>query len=645
MKTESLSRAVAAVALAVVCAVVWASEASAQRTIACQRADGTWYPGECRPSGGSGPIYVPPPPPSPRQLADQAASEGDSHFAKDLEKAIAAYRRALSHMPDDPAIQRKLRHAQAEIPYRAHKKLAQERLRKPGSLANIRANLPKEIALLRDAIRIDPDHAPYREALRTMLAYDAYLRGVQHEMNNDFDAAARAFREAWQHYPSENYKKHILDAEARGRAHKAKAANARGNELWKKGDHAGAIAAYEAALKHDPNAEYARKNLRDVKVAKAEDKGRAFLKDKNYDAAIKAFEEALRHDPNSDSAKNNLLRAKAARESSKAESYYVAKDYDSAIAKYEDALRQNPKSSYVRDQLQQARAMKSYEHGRLFLAARDYDAALRSFEEAAKHRPQDGALADNIRKVKVARELHEGEALLRRGERKLALEAFKRALVLDPNDPRAAAKLEEAESVRGAVSGQIAAVRHQVRSAVSAVAGRAGQTFEEARAAAELSGNPGAALVFDTVAKWTRSAGSWGPSGDGGVVAVPAKTWSPAPPERETRPMAALRGRIEHLEQEAKQAAAERATETDLVKKAALKEKEFKAEYNAKILKDQYEKEYKTYAPLTAPPGDDVPDAAPEPSAQGGAPAGPVATGITSAPRTAPAGPVATSRQ
>ena len=35
--------------------MIASSQALAQtRTLSCQRADGTWYPGECKPSGGGG---------------------------------------------------------------------------------------------------------------------------------------------------------------------------------------------------------------------------------------------------------------------------------------------------------------------------------------------------------------------------------------------------------------------------------------------------------------------------------------------------------------------------------------------------------------------------------------------------------------
>lgn len=629
MAAGCLPRAAAGVALVLVCAMAWASDAAAQRTIGCQNRD--LSAGPCR-SGGSGgggappQIYVPPPP-SPRQLADEAVREGDAHYRSREEKdrAIAAYRRALSYLPNDREIDLKLRRALAFWELQG---------------AREERDLDRAVARLREAARIHPENGDYYRKQITLRS-ETHVRDRAHAYRqaNDFAAAARVYRQGSPFLPRGRFEAEALDVEAAGFRH-------RGDGLWNKGDYRGAIAAYgraiasyEALLKRKPM-EYTRKQLAAAKAAQAEakaaqanDEGRAAMKKADYGAAIKSFEEALRHDPNSAAAKKNLLAAKTRRETSGAQSYYAAKDYDSAIAKYEEALRQNPNSEYAKKMIQQVRATKANEQGRVSFAAGDYAAAVRSFEDAAKLRPDDPALAENVRKAKVARATHEGEALMRRGERKLALEAFKRALAIDPNDPRAAAKLAEGESVRGVVNGQIDGVRHQALSTVSAAVGRTSRALDEARAAAELSGTPGTALVFDTVAKWVRKADPAGLSGDASVVAVPSKTWAPAPPERESKQMAALRGKIDRLEKEAKSAAAQREKETDPVKKVELKQAEFQREYEREILI----KQYTNYAPLTASPVDDPPDVAPSSGAQ------PMRTLTTVPPTPVPASRVAPS--
>jgi tetratricopeptide (TPR) repeat protein len=617
------------IALSVGCAVACSFAASAQKVIGCQNAD--WSAGACRSGGGgpSGPIYVPPPVITPEQRAADAVREGDSHFLSDLERAIAAYLQALNWLPNDAEIERKLRHARAEMRYRE------------AETAHRAGDLDRALALLKEAERIDPGDGRYQRRFKMLKVQQAVDRGNMYRQMKDYEAAARAYREGSPYSPGvaphDMLEQLALQAEALGRAAKAKAASDRGKMAWERTDYRGAIAAYEEALRHDPTAAYARERLQQVKADQANETGRAFLKDGLYDSAIKAFEEALRHDPTADYARRNLDLAKTQRETDKGNSFYQAKDYDTALAKYDDALRQNPNSEFLRAKVQRTKAAKASKLGRMLYEARDYEGAVKAFAEAVRHDPDAGYAAENLRKAEIGRHLSEGDALMRRGEREGAIAAFKRVIEIDANNSRARESLVEAESIRGVVSSQMTTLRNHISSGVSEALDRARRlvgddgsrgALSEVRAA-QSYGKAAASLpatrslddrasatartIFDTGGIWSGAGESVASNGRTNAVAAPPNTWKPLLPQQETKQMAALHQKIDSLEQTMTETRLQRDKETDPVKKSELKDREFKAEYQRKIL----EKEYKSYAPLTAPPGDDAPasdgSAAPKP--------------------------------
>jgi len=97
-----------------------------------------------------------------------------------------------------------------------------------------------------------------------------------------------------------------------------------GDNHWKSGQYKEALAAYEEAIKLDPN------------FAIAYNKGNALSDLKRHEEALAAYEQALRLDPKAAFAWNG-----------KGNALYSLKRYEEALAAYEQALRLDPKYAHA----------------------------------------------------------------------------------------------------------------------------------------------------------------------------------------------------------------------------------------------------------------------------------------------------------
>jgi tetratricopeptide (TPR) repeat protein len=228
-----------------------------------------------------------------------------------------------------------------------------------------------------------------------------------------------------------------------------------GNALFKKGNRPGAIAAYREAIRFNPEYAKAYGNLGvalstegdpDAAIAAIREAIRlnpndalthdnlgAILRDvkRDYDGAITHFREAIRIDPGYAKAYCNLgvaLRAKG--------------DPDGAIAAYRDAIRLDPKLAVAHSSL-----------GAILCdVRRDYDGAITALNEAIRLDPKDARFHISL-----------ANALRAKGNPDGAIAAYREAIRLNPEDASFHNSLGVALRTKGDPDGAIAAYREAIR--------------------------------------------------------------------------------------------------------------------------------------------------------------------------------------
>jgi tetratricopeptide (TPR) repeat protein len=182
------------------------------------------------------------------------------------------------------------------------------------------------IAVLREALRLDPNHANARHNL--VATYNN--QGAELLEQGKFDEAIAVLREALRLDPNDTDTRHNLVATY----------NNQGAKLGGQGKYTEAIAALRKALHLDPDQAEARQNL----IAAYTSQGAKLGGQGKYTEAITALREALRLDPNRAEARQNLIAAYT----NQGAKLFGQGNYAKAIAKFSKALDLDPDNSIVR---------------------------------------------------------------------------------------------------------------------------------------------------------------------------------------------------------------------------------------------------------------------------------------------------------
>jgi len=231
----------------------------------------------------------------------------------------------------------------------------------------------------------------------------------------------------------------------------------RGNELYKKKDFEGALAAYDEAIAFDP-----------TNMTFLSNKAAVYFTSKDYDACIKACDEAF------EIGKQNRAkfedRAKVLLRCGKA--YRAKGDFDTAISKLKDAQleafdkaterllktwelekKKADAAAYQDDDL----AEEAKQRGNEFFRNKQWPEAVKEYEEAVKRAPKNAAIRNNLaaalckimdfngakRQIETAIELDPAyvKAWARKGdievvmkENHKAMESYRKGLNIDPNN-------------------------------------------------------------------------------------------------------------------------------------------------------------------------------------------------------------------
>ncbi|HEY1190631.1 MAG TPA: tetratricopeptide repeat protein, partial [Gemmata sp.] len=239
-----------------------------------------------------------------------------------------------------------------------------------------------------------------------------------------------------------------------------------GVALRKKGDPAGAVAAYRAALAIDPHlahptfhnnfgaalgaagdlggavGQFKKAIELDPKFAPAHaNLGNALLRQRDPDGAVRSLREALKLDPQNAEAHETLGRA-----------LLQKRDRAGAIAALRESLRLDPKNVNLWGGL-----------GNLLWDQGDREGAIGAFRAALRHAPDEAGLHHNL-----------GLLLRQTGDAKGAISEYQEAIRLDPKHTRARYSLGIALKASGDAAGAVAAYRELLALDPSHAAGHNG---------------------------------------------------------------------------------------------------------------------------------------------------------------------------
>lgn len=360
------------------------------------------------------------------------------HSLKRWDDACLAYEKGLKACPGDASLQRGLEDVRRQ---RDQATNPMKKLFGPELLTRLAAH-PKYRGWLADEaftaklqlLMRDPE-----SAMRTGMADPQLMEVIQFALGIPMAAEeappapseAPKAEEPPEEPPVELSEEEKADLALRERANAAKA---RGNELYKAKDFAGALAAYDEAISIDPR-----------EMLYVNNKAAVFMEMKEYERALETCDAAVavgrEHRAPYESLAKPFVR--------KAKIYKAMGDLDEAVRQFQLAQREHRDRKIEREikliQLEaKERAKKAYlspelaqeakARGNEAFRAGDFAKAVEEYEEAAKRDPRDAPIRNNL-----------AAALQKIGDFNGALREVKKALDFDANYVKAWAKRGDIE--------------------------------------------------------------------------------------------------------------------------------------------------------------------------------------------------------
>jgi tetratricopeptide (TPR) repeat protein len=342
----------------------------------------------------------------------------------------------------------------------------------------------KTIETLEGALRLKvKEDAPARELLgqakvaeERRLAEEVALRR-QLQFDSLLSKAQQQLREEQTDKAIENLEKALAlkvkeDAPARELLVRAKAAQANllqlaydkamaaGREARKGGNFSAAIAAFQEALRQQPDDPEAKTALEEADFAAALAKGSDALEAKRFAEAVPLLQKALQRRPADTECQGLLAQARTRwrRQLMKdGRTHLAAERYEEAVKAF-TAARDLAADETVASLLADAQFHIYLQRGRRQIDEKDYSAAVASLTEATRLNMKDpdaGSLLQQAEKLLAAQieaeyqaAMADGEAAMKGNDYLRAMRAYKTALSKKAKDPQATDKLTKAQAAQ-----------------------------------------------------------------------------------------------------------------------------------------------------------------------------------------------------